>query len=101
MLATFMRAVNLNILVLVGVSFAVPPLTAVLAPSGGLQQSSTFLYVASKKSSKKKGHNYSSGNGFIPGYVPTPYGRGDCIGWWEPIGNGLFRCHGQFIRTGY
>jgi hypothetical protein len=54
------------------------------------------------RKSNKKGHNYNSGPnsslGFIPGYVPTPYGRGDCIGWWEPLGNGLMRCHGQFIR---
>ena len=97
MLATFLGA----ILVLIGVSIATPPSTAALRPSGGLQQSHALIYVASKKSSKRKGHNYSSGKGFIPGYVPTPYGRGDCIGWWEPIGNGLFRCHGQFIRTGY
>jgi hypothetical protein len=58
-----------------------------------------------KKTSRKKGHNYNSGPnsslGFIPGYVPTPYGRGDCIGRWVPLGNGLMRCQGQFIPYRY
>lgn len=57
------------------------------------------------KTIKKKGHNYNSAPnsslGYIPGYVPTPYGPGDCIGWWEPLGNGLMRCHGQFIPYRY
>jgi hypothetical protein len=93
-----MRTVNLIVLVLIGASLAAPSATAALRPAGSLQEWSNVVQVASKKTQKKKkGHNYSSGNGFIPGYVPTPYGRGDCIGWWEPIGNGLFRCHGQFI----
>jgi hypothetical protein len=63
------------------------------------------IQAKQKNTSKKKGHNYNSGPnsslGYIPGYVPTPYGRGDCIGWWEPLGNGLMRCHGQFIPYRY
>ncbi len=93
-----MRIVNLIILVLIGVGFTAPPVAAAPRPSYRQDEWSSFIQVASKNAQKnKKTHNYSSGNGFIPGYVPTPYGRGDCIGWWEPIGNGLFRCHGQFI----
>ena len=96
-----MRIINLTVLMLIGASLAAPPATAALRPSGSLQEWSNLVQVASKKPQKKnKGQNYNSGNGFIPGYVPTPYGRGDCIGWWEPIGNGLFRCRGQFIRNG-
>lgn len=97
-----MRTINLIVLVLIGASLASPPVTAALRPSSGLPEWSNLIEVATKKpQKKKKGHNYGSGNGFIPGYVPTPYGRGDCIGWWEPIGNGLFRCRGQFIRYGH
>jgi hypothetical protein len=96
-----MRIVNLIVSVLIGASLAAPPATAALRPSGDLQWSNLIQVASKQPQKKKKGHNYSSGNGFIPGYVPTPYGRGDCIGWWEPIGNGLFRCRGQFIRNGY
>jgi hypothetical protein len=84
---------------------------AYLAPSSMdtklLRSEQNVVLVAAqlKKKSKAKsrpGHNYTSGVnsslGYIPGFVPTPYGRGDCIGWWEPLGNGLMRCHGQFIR---
>jgi hypothetical protein len=91
-----MKLVNV-IALLMAVGFAAPPVGAVPIPGPGKEEWSSTIQVAGKKAQKNKHHNYSSGNGFIPGYVPTPYGRGDCIGWWEPIGNGLYRCHGQFI----
>jgi hypothetical protein len=93
-----MRIANLIALVVIGAGIAAPSVGAVAIPNHSKAEWSSYIQVASKSAQKnKKSHNYSSGNGFIPGYVPTPYGRGDCIGWWEPIGNGLFRCHGQFI----
>jgi hypothetical protein len=96
------RIVDLIALVLIGASSAASPVAGAPGPSGGQEEWSSLIQVASKYAQKKKkNHNYSSGKAFIPGYVPTPYGRGDCIGWWEPIGNGLWRCHGQFIRYRY
>src|SRR5687767_1627940 len=95
-----MKTGNLLVLALIAASFTAPSTIAAFRPADRLQKWSDVVQVASKKTQKKKkGHNYSSGKGFIPGYVPTPYGRGDCIGWWEPIGNGLFRCRGQFISA--
>lgn len=38
------------------------------------------------------------GASFIPGYVLTPYGRRDCIGWWHWHGDGWPHCHGQLIK---
>jgi hypothetical protein len=45
---------------------------------------------------RKRKNNWSQG-GFIPGYVLTPYGRRDCIGWWHRHSNGRLHCHGQLI----
>ena len=88
------------------------PCAAILTPLSSIDVASLasddVLGVSQAKQNKatgKKGHNYNSGPnsslGYIPGYVPTPYGPGDCIGWWEPLGNGLMRCHGQFIPYRY
>jgi hypothetical protein len=88
-------------------------LVPVLSNQISVGSASNEVFVASQakhkksgvKTTKKKGHNYNSAPnsslGYTPGYVPTPYGPGDCIGWWEPLGNGLMRCHGQFIPYRY
>jgi hypothetical protein len=97
-----MKTVNLAALVLIGVSLAAPPAAGHLIPGSSLDGWSNIVEVSNKHSKKpKKKHNYSSAKGYIPGYVLTPYGRGDCIGWWEPLGDGTMRCHGQFIRYRY
>ena len=86
-------------------AFLAPISTNEILP--GSASGGVFVVAQAKqnKAIKKKGHNYNSAPnsslGYIPGYVPTPYGPGDCIGWWEPLGNGLMRCHGQFIPYRY
>jgi hypothetical protein len=97
-----MRTVNFGALLLFGISLAALPAAAISIPKNSGYELPYTIQAANKNSNKpKRNHNYSSGKGFIPGYVPTPYGRGDCIGWWEPLGNGLFRCRGQFIPYRY
>jgi hypothetical protein len=101
MISKLMKIANLAAIGLIGASLAAPPAAAVPVHGGSPDQFN--LVQVAKKNSKKpyKKHNYSSGRGYIPGYVPTPYGPGDCIGWWEPLGNGLMRCHGQFLPYRY
>jgi hypothetical protein len=97
-----MKACTLAALVLVGAGLAAPSAGAM--PKSGIssEEWSNLVSVANKSSKKrKKNHNYSSAKGYIPGYVLTPYGRGDCIGWWEPLANGLMRCNGQFLPYRY
>jgi hypothetical protein len=97
-----MKTSLLAALLFIGTSLLAPPSGAVTLVGAQETVRSNVIQAASHKPKKpSKKQNYSSGNGFIPGYVPTPYGRGDCIGWWEPLGNGLFRCRGQFIRYRY
>jgi hypothetical protein len=97
-----MKTIDLATLILIGLSLAVPPAAAIPIHGGSSEVWSNVIQVAKKNSKKpNKKHNYRSGKGYIPGYVLTPYGRGDCIGWWEPLGDGTMRCHGQFIRYRY
>jgi hypothetical protein len=56
------------------------------------------IQVTEKKSQKKTNRgNYRGSQGYIPGHVRTPYGYGDCIGWWERHPNGRMQCHGQLV----
>jgi hypothetical protein len=56
------------------------------------------VHVAEKKSQKKTNRgNYKASKGYIPGHVRTPYGYGDCIGWWDRHPDGRMQCHGQLI----
>jgi hypothetical protein len=60
--------------------------------------SANIIHVAEKKSQKKINRsNYNASQGYIPGHVRTPYGYGDCIGWWERHPDGRMQCHGQLI----
>jgi len=48
---------------------------------------------------KKKKRRAAKGPPYIPGWVPTAYGRRDCIGWWHwHEDEGWYHCHGQLIK---
>ena len=53
---------------------------------------------ANKKKKVKKYRREEQGPPYIPGWVPTAYGRKDCIGWWHwHPDQGWYHCHGQLI----
>jgi len=88
------------LLIGVGLATAAPPLAAPLFPAAALEKPAVnVVHVAKKKppQKNKKRSNYNASQGYIPGHVPTPYGYGDCIGWWERHPNGRMQCHGQLI----
>jgi hypothetical protein len=92
-------ALTLLALGFAGAVFVAEPTVA--APFGleSVADSPSHLVRAANKTEKKqlKKHNYNSTKNFIPGHVRTPYGYGDCIGWWEPHSDGRMQCHGQLI----
>jgi hypothetical protein len=89
-------------LVLIGVSLAttIPtsaaPLYSAVVP---VKPATSVVHVAKKKPVQKRNNrgNYNASQGYIPGHVLTPYGYGDCIGWWERHPDGRMQCHGQLI----
>jgi hypothetical protein len=91
----------MSCLALIGLTIAtvVPTSAAPLNSAAALAKpASNMIHVAEKKSQKKINRgNYNASQGYIPGHVRTPYGYGDCIGWWERHPNGRMQCHGQLI----
>jgi hypothetical protein len=78
---------------------AVPTSASPLYSAAALEKPvASAVHVAQKKSQKKTTRgNYNASQGYIPGHVRTPYGYGDCIGWWERHPDGRMQCHGQLI----
>lgn len=100
-----MKTVTLAALAFLGASFAMPLAFAAPLHPGTIRlgimnvapdEFSGLVQLASKNSKKK--HNYNHGSDFIPGYVLTPYGHRDCIGWWHRHKDGRLHCHGQLIK---
>ena len=92
----------ISCLVVIGVGLAVatPTLATPLYSAAALENPAVnVVYVAKKKPPQKNSNrsNYNASQGYIPGHVLTPYGYGDCIGWWERHPNGRMQCHGQLI----
>ena len=81
------------------IATAVPPSAAPFYSIAALANPpANIVQVVEKKSQKKTNRgNYNASQGYIPGHVRTPYGYGDCIGWWERHPNGRMQCHGQLI----
>jgi hypothetical protein len=87
---------------MIGMSLAAaaPTLAAPLYSAAALEKPAVnVVHVAKKKLPQKNNSrsNYNASQGYIPGHVLTPYGYGDCIGWWERHPNGRMQCHGQLI----
>jgi hypothetical protein len=90
----------MSCLALAGVIIATIPTSAapLYSPAASANPAANIVQVAQKKSQKKTNRsNYNASQGYIPGHVRTPYGYGDCIGWWERHPNGRMQCHGQLI----
>ena len=65
-----MRTVNFGALFLFGISLAALPAAAMSIPKNSGYELPYTIQAANKNSKKpKRNHNYSSGKGFIPGYV--------------------------------
>lgn len=102
-----MKTITMTALALVGASFiAIPSFGSSLHPamdqvavSNAAEPSPGLVLVTSKKVQVKQ--NFASKNGYIPGYVWTPYGRADCIGSWYRDKYGEFHCRGQLIPYRY
>jgi hypothetical protein len=79
---------------------AVPLSAAPFYSAGALRNPAAIVVLVAKKKPLQKTNNrsnYNASQGYIPGHVLTPYGYGDCIGWWERHPNGRMQCHGQLI----
>jgi hypothetical protein len=88
------------LLIAMSLAAAAPTPAAPLYSAAALEKSPVnVVHVAKKKPPRKnsKRSNYNASQGYIPGHVLTPYGYGDCIGWWERHPDGRMQCHGQLI----